>query len=175
LLGLALFIGGYRRPGLRWVADAGLTVAILIKISPLILLAYPIARRDRARCLRLLPLLCVGGGASVLVLGPRPWAQFLAIVPNLLDGFHNGANQAPGEVLAGIWPALRIGPLLSGLLLMAWLGATLRREAPYTFVLATGVLVMTRASSLVWYHHLTFLLVPALLVLTLSHEGNRWR
>jgi alpha-1,2-mannosyltransferase len=179
LLGLALFIEGYRRPQRRWrwLGDAALAAAILIKISPLVLIAYPILRGDIWRCVRLLVCVACAAAASVLFVGPQAWLGFGQILPELFGGFHNATNQSPGEVLANLSQSVTAGPMISAALVIGWLCAIFLRKRSPVGILAMGVLVMTLASSLVWYHHLTFLLLPILLLLVVPDaraEGRWW-
>ncbi|MBX0327903.1 DUF2029 domain-containing protein [Oscillochloris sp. ZM17-4] len=163
LLGISLFILGYRDRRWAWAGDLGLAGAIMLKISPLLLLALPLLRRDWPRCLRVsLGLL----GLSLLALpwfGPQLWVGFLAIVPQLLQGGDaNPYNLSLSAMGFRLGPsAALIGRLLAAALPLLWLLLCLRdRRGDPRPLLALGVLVMMIGSNLVWYHHLVFLAVP---------------
>jgi hypothetical protein len=170
LLGLALFILGHRDRRLAWFGDAALAAVILIKLTPGVLLLWPLARGDWRRLLRVAAagaLLCV---PSLLLYGLGPWLEFVGLIPELLRGVtRNAYNQsvvnvltalsAPGSWLEGA--AAWVGRAVSLLLLGVWAAICLRRRADAAGpALAFGVAVLTVASSLIWYHHLTFLTVP---------------
>jgi len=170
LLGLALFLHGHADRRLAWAGDVALAATILVKLTPAVLLLWPLVRRDWPRLLR------VGAGAAalcvpaLLLYGPEPWYAFGRLLPGLLQGApRNPYNQAlvgllttltpegsPAEAAVG-WAGRAVAPLL----LASWALVCWRRRgdaggAP----LAYGVTVLTIASSLVWHHHLTFLALP---------------
>lgn len=164
LLGISMFILGYRDRRWAWAGDLGLAGAIMLKISPLLLLALPIMRADWRRCAR------VGLGLLGLILlalpwfGPQIWADFLAILPLLLQGSDanpfNLSLAALGFRIAG--PVALLGRLIAAALPALWLLHCLReRRSDPRPLLVLGVLAMTLGSNLVWYHHLVFLAVPA--------------
>jgi hypothetical protein len=164
LLGISLFILGHHDQRWAWIGDLGLAGAIVLKISPLLLLALPVLRADWRRCLRVgLGLL----GIALLALpwfGPQRWAEFGAIVPLLFQGSNaNPYNLALAAVGFRLGPiATLLGRLIATALPLLWLlrCAWDRRGDPRP-LLALGVLAMTLGSSLIWYHHLIFLGVPA--------------
>lgn len=166
LLGIALFILGHRRPAWAAAGDAGLALAIVLKISPAMLLLLPLVSSDRRRLLRVGAALAGLTAISLLWPGLRVWAEFLEIAPRLFEGGNaNPFNLALGSMLERALPG-PVGPwvgrLLSLGLLAGWGAACVagrRGAGPHT--LALGVALMTAASGLIWYHHLVFLAVPA--------------
>ncbi|NTV64412.1 MAG: DUF2029 domain-containing protein [Oscillochloris sp.] len=168
LLGISLFILGQQDKNWEWLGDLGLAGAIMLKISPLLLLALPVVRGDWRRWLR------VGSGLvglSVLALpwfGLPRWADFLAIVPLLFQG----SNTNPYNIALAAM-GFRFGPggallgrvLAAGLPLLWLLGCLWWRRHDPRPLLAIGVIAMTLGSSLIWYHHLIFLAVPAVWLL----------
>jgi hypothetical protein len=170
LLGLAVFALGSVEPRWQWPGDVGLAAAVLIKISPAILIALPLVRRDWARCARVAlatGLLC----AASLAFGLRPWRDFAEIAPLLFRGYPDKINQAISPTVQWLWPGLNIawlGPALSLAFLVVWVAVLLwRRPAPGPpDVLSLGVATLTISSSLIWFHHLTFLAFPILNGLT---------
>ncbi|NCC36328.1 MAG: DUF2029 domain-containing protein, partial [Chloroflexia bacterium] len=52
LLGITLFLLGYRYPQWAWVGDLGLALAIVLKLSPALLLAVPLVRGEIGRLVR---------------------------------------------------------------------------------------------------------------------------
>ncbi|HMQ29233.1 MAG TPA: glycosyltransferase family 87 protein [Chloroflexaceae bacterium] len=170
LLGLALFSLGHVERRLAWAGDIGLAVVILIKLTPGLLLLWPLLRGDWPRLLRVgaaLATLCL---PSLLMYGLAPWVEFAALVPDLLRGVpRNPYNQAIVAVLSAVSP-----PGSAAAAVAAWAGraASLALLGTYVLVclrrredssgpaLAYGVAVLTVASSLIWYHHLAFLAIP---------------
>jgi Glycosyltransferase family 87 len=182
LLGITLLIVSYVRPrkGWGWAGDLGLVFAILIKITPAMLLAVPVLHRDWRRCLR---LLAGGVGLSLLplfVYGPAPWADFISVLPTLFAGQRSPFNMALASTLSytfgdTILPwtlAQLVGGAFSVGLILLWLWVVWRsRSGRYDVpgVLALGVVVMTLSSSLLWYHHLVFLVLPVSYILLRQH------
>jgi Glycosyltransferase family 87 len=174
LLGLALFALGVAKPKYEIVGDIGLAVAIVIKISPLLLVALPMVQRDWRRCLRIglgLLALCL---ISALAFNFSIWTAFLEVLPKLFMGYPSPINQT-------IPPAIHrlfefggydinvgwLGSLFTGLVLLIWVIVLFRRSKsgePYQLV-ALGLVTMTIGSSLIWFHHLTFLVMPIMYLL----------
>lgn len=171
LMGMALFILGQRKRAYGWVGDLSLALVILIKLTPGLLLLWPLLRGDWLRIVRvagLLLLLCL---PSLAIFGMTPWQQFANIAPQLLVGTpRNPYNQALVAQLVvltehasyGEQIALGLGRGFTLLLLASWALVAWRRRASAEdgVALAYGVAVVTLASSLIWYHHLVFLVIP---------------
>lgn len=171
LLGMALFILGQRIRTYAWVGDLALALVILIKLTPGMLLLWPLVRGDWRRLVRvglLLLLLCL---PSLVLYGLTPWQQFATIAPQLLAGTpRNPYNQALVAQLVVLtahgstWEtmALVVGRAFTLLLMASWLLVAWRRRTSTEdgVALAYGVTVVTLASSLIWYHHLMFLVIP---------------
>ncbi len=181
LFGLVAFLVGLEAPRWRWVGDAGLAVAVLVKMSPAVLLALPLARGDLPRLGRVavsLAALCLG---SMLFLPAGLWSDFGAILPSLLGPYASLLNQAPGPTLmyvlrsAGLdpaWGALA-GRVFTVSVLLTWLGVlAARRAAPAVPLALLGILTATLGSGLIWFHHLVYL-VPALLLLPARSGRSR--
>lgn len=170
LLGLALFIHGHADRRLAWAGDLALAVAILVKLTPGLLLLWPLARGDWRRLARV----ALGAAAlslpALLLYGPGPWVEFLGLLPQLLAGVpRNPYNMALVGILTGL-----TAPGAPAEVAAAWVGRAASLLLAGTFVavcwarprddgttaLAYGVAVVTTASSLIWYHHLTFLVIP---------------
>lgn len=180
---LALFVRGYLDQKYQWSGDLGLALAISIKMSPAILVALPFFSRDWKRCLRI----AVGLGSllaiTVILWGIGPWLDFLQVFPTILRGFPFTLNEAIGPSLQ--WLAWRIGltanlywvgRVFSGLVLLSWLGAAAlgSRRKPAAALLGLGITTMVTSSNLIWFHHLTFLIIPfACLVLSRTSWASR--
>lgn len=171
LLGMALFIHGQRERRYAWVGELGLASVILIKLTPGLLLLWPLLRGDWPRLLRVGAAMALLSLPSLLLFGLEPWLEFARIAPQLLAGApRNPFNQAlvaQLTVLTAVGSAaetlaLGLGRAFSLLLLVAWAGLAWqrRRDEDDGTVLAGGVTVITLASSLIWYHHLIFLVIP---------------
>jgi hypothetical protein len=161
LLGLALFIHGQRDRTYAWVGDIGLATVILIKLTPAILLLWPLLRGDWPRLLRVGVAMALLSLPSLALFGPQPWLEFAAITPQLLAGApRNPFNQAlvaqivvltaPGSPAEAF--ALGLGRAFTPLLLVGWALVAWRRRsaAEDGAALAYGVAVLTLASSLIW-------------------------
>jgi Glycosyltransferase family 87 len=183
LLGITLFMVGMFNPRLKWLGDIGLALAILLKITPIVLVALPFIRKDWKRCARI-GIAAVGFILiSIIFLGLMPWKGFLDIFPFLFKGWPVTINEAVGPSL--IWlgqlliPNLDItwtGSAFSIFALVLWLGALFfsRKRGDDLAVLSLGIVVMTISSSIVWYHHLVFLTVP-IVYLAYAAQGPGWR
>jgi hypothetical protein len=182
LFGLALFVRGYLDQKHQWLGDLGLALAISIKMSPAILVALPFFSRDWKRCLRI----AVGlGGLFTITLvlwDLGPWLGFWQVLPNILSGFPFTMNEAIAPSLQ--WLVLRIGltadvswvgGVFSCLALLTWTGTAAlgSRRKPAAALLGFGIATMVISSSLIWFHHLTFLIIPfAYLVLSRNPSGS---
>lgn len=182
LLGMVSFLLGVADPRYKHLGDFGLAVAILIKMSPLVLVAYPLIYRDWARCGRI-ALYGLGLVAlSVLFFGLTPWRDFLAILPLLPQGYPGTVNQALAPtfnwfmsyLVAGanfFW----VGSVFSVGVLGLWVGVLFwqgHRPNP-TALLNFGIVGLTISSSLIWYHHLVFLLAPLAFLLLSANPQQR--
>ncbi|MFV9503482.1 MAG: glycosyltransferase family 87 protein [Oscillochloridaceae bacterium umkhey_bin13] len=170
LLGLVLFGLGLRYRAMAGSGDVALAAAILIKLTPAILLFLPLVRGDWPRLLRVGLALMILSLPSLIWFGPGLWLEFAQLVPELLRGApRNPYNQALVGVLSsltteGSWAeqvAGLLGRLASLGLLLSWLGVAWHlRHRPDALVFGYGLTVVTMASSLIWYHHLIFLSLP---------------
>lgn len=166
LLGLALFVTR-GAPTPRWVADGGLAVAMAIKVTPALLLMAPIARREVRIVARVLAVLAGLAALSLLGFGTGSWQGYAAVLPGLATGETSGSNLAPGALLARAavwtggaeWPGSAVIPavVVAGCALLAL--RTRRSDWPaLTGAMVCGAVL---ASPVIWYHHLTWLVVPA--------------
>jgi hypothetical protein len=182
LAGMALFVYGHTNRRYAWLGDAALACAILIKLTPALLLLWPLVRGDWARLARVaigLALLCI---PALLAFGFTPWLQFIVLLPSLLQGpTANPYNQSLAAVLTALNPANPLWGTLAGLigrlftlvLLGAWAVRCWRmRGQPGPGPLALGVLALAVGSNLVWHHHLMFLLIPALWLFLTAAPGS---
>ncbi len=183
LLGISLFVLGLAAPQYEWIGDLGLALAATTKISPLILVAIPLIRRDWRRCGRILGGLVAFSAISVWVNGPAVWRGFFDVFPKLLSGYPETINQAIGPTLklaigSSGWPA---GPdwisrIFSLLVMGIFVAVVWRRrgeEPAGPRLAALGVASMTIASQLIWHHHLTFLVIPIVAILLSPKPGKR--
>jgi len=171
LLGLALFALGVAKPKYEILGDIGLAIAIVIKISPLLLVALPVVQRDWRRCLRIglvLLTLCL---ISALAFNFSIWTSFLEVLPKLFGGYPTPINQTIPPAIHRIFEfagydvnVSLLGSLFTVLVLLVWVIVLFRRpKSGETYqLLALGLVTMTIGSSLIWFHHLTFLVIPML-------------
>jgi hypothetical protein len=170
LFGLALFALGHSERRLAWAGDVALAAVMLIKLTPVVLLLWPLARGDWRRLTRV-ALGAVALSLPALALyGPAPWMVFARLLPDLLGGVpRNPYNQALAALLTGLTApgstaeqaAAWLGRAFSLGLLAAWAAICWgRRGAHDGAILACGVAILTVSSSLIWYHHLVFLALP---------------
>jgi len=178
LLGIAAYVHGILNPAYRWIGDWGLALAISIKITPLVLLAFPFFCKDWRRCLRTLSGVLGLLVTSMLFFGLEPWRDFLEISPRLFQAYPYLNSQTPANTINWFARTLAlpvdfswVGSLFTGLVLLTWIGALffhVKKSNPVA-LLCFGIVSMTVSSSLIWYHHLVFLLMP-ILFLILSAE-----
>ncbi len=185
LLGLALFVAGYRDKRFTWLGDFGLAFAIIVKITPVLLLAFPFLHRDWRRCTRVVSGALVFVIGSVLAFGPGPWKSFFDVLPLLLQPLPFLINENIVPILAyyvnpdhNVGQAqIDAGKWFSAAVLGIWaLIAALRNDDPRSApaVLSFGIVAMTISSSQLWYHHLTFLLVPLFYLLIEAGLPRIW-
>lgn len=181
LFGLVLFLVGLEDRRWRWIGDAGLALAISIKLSPVVLLALPASRLDFPRLARVLAGLAALAACSLLFFPVRLWSDFAEVLPKLLSPYVSLLNQAPGPTVAYVlfetggdpsWGAIA-GRAFSLGVLVTWLGVVVSRRTFSQLPLALlGVVTMTLGSGLVWFHHLVYL-VPALVLLPARFRNSR--
>ncbi|WP_129671422.1 glycosyltransferase family 87 protein [Candidatus Chloroploca sp. Khr17] len=177
LLGITLFLLGYRYPRWAWVGDLGLALAIVLKLSPALLLAVPLVRGELGRLVRVAVGAVALGVLALIWFPAHLWVDFATIAPMLLGGADaNPYNYALGAFADRVIPGFGwVGRIVAIALIGAWLVfIVMRRRAEPTLLLALGVLVMTIAPGLVWYHHLIFLAVPTALVLLNGTSRAGW-
>lgn len=170
LFGLVLFVLGHTERRLAWAGDVALAAVILIKLTPMALLLWPLARGDWRRLARVTLGVVVLSLPALALYGPAPWLAFAQLLPDLLGGVpRNPYNQALTAVLTGLTApgsaaesaAAWLGRAFSLGLLAAWAAICWRsRGANDGPVLACGVAILTVSSSLIWHHHLVFLALP---------------
>jgi len=174
LLGIALFILGMQGRVPAWAGDLGLALAIAIKMTPALLLVYPLFLGDWKRCARVAGFSLLLAGLSLAAFGAQPWLEFLSVFPRLFKLHPTTINEAITPTLnlaaARIAPGLDLSwfhSVWASLLLGAWLltAALLRRRLEPGAALNFGLVSLTISSSMIWYHHLVFLAVPALSIL----------
>lgn len=170
LFGLALFVLGHSIRRLAWAGDVALAAVILIKLTPVALLLWPLARGDWRRLARVVIGAVALSLPALALYGPAPWIAFAQLLPDLLGGVpRNPYNQALAALLTGLTApgsaaeqaAAWLGRAFSLGLLGSWAAICWRRRgANDRAILACGVAILTVSSSLIWYHHLVFLALP---------------
>jgi len=184
LFGLALFALGHSERRLAWAGDVALAAVMLIKLTPVVLLLWPLARGDWRRLTRV-ALGAVALSLPALALyGPALWTAFAQLLPDLLGGVpRNPYNQALAALLTGLTvpgstaeqAAAWLGRAFSLGLLAAWAAICWgRRGANDGAILACGVAILTVSSSLIWYHHLVFLALPLAWLALAAPRRSPW-
>lgn len=171
LLGILLFVARYSNDR-SWIGDLALACAIAIKMTPALLLILPILNHEWRRCIRIFGALAILALASLSVFGSMPWREFIMVLPELLQGVPSALNQAPEPTLATLIssayvPASWVGRFFSLGVIVGWIGIVYKRRGKTATVTlaALGVTTMTISSSLIWYHHLVFLVFPLTMLL----------
>lgn len=169
LLGIAIFALGISNPRYRYFGDFGLAAAIVFKITPIMLFAFPLISGDWKRCLRILAYLMILMIVSIIIFGIPVWIDFFQVLPAILKGYPGMNNQTFGTLIK--WSASQfdmttvpewIGLLFSSLVLTAWIVVLVisKNNNNPMAILSFGILGMTISSSLIWYHHYVFLMIP---------------
>jgi hypothetical protein len=177
LLGLALF-ATRGAPTSRWLADGGLAVAVAFKVTPALLLTVPIVRRDAGVIARVGAAVFGLAALSVLLGGTGPWRSYAATLHDLAVGETSGANLAVGALLAraGLTESMagRITGAAIPAVAAAWCLCLASRARARDWPSLTGAMVCGAllASPVVWYHHLTWLVVP--LAGLVAAGAGRW-
>ena len=178
LLGITAFILGVTDQRFNWLGDFGLAVAISIKISPIILFAYPLLCGDWQRLFRISLSLLILIMLSILFFGIPPWLDFLKIMPEIAKGYPGMNNEIVDTLVK--WMTGSNTPewtksAFSIFFLASWIAAILltRNKTNKATLLSFGVVVMTISSSLIWYHHLVFLLAPIIHLLLFANKEVR--
>ena len=178
LLGITAFILGVTDQRFNWLGDFGLAVAISIKISPIILFAYPLLCGDWQRLFRISLSLLILIMLSILFFGIPPWLDFLKIMPEIAKGYPGMNNEIVDTLIK--WMTGSSTPAWSKLAfsifaLVSWIAAILltRNKTNKATLLSFGVVVMTISSILIWYHHLVFLLAPIIHLLLFVNKDVR--
>lgn len=164
LLGLALFTLGYYNEKYRWLGDAGLAVAILIKVTPIMLVVLPLFQRDWRRCWRIAASCVMLVVLSIVFFGFGPWLDFIAVSPQVFAGVSFGWNESISALFEFTHLAI-LGKAFVVLLILTWLYICLRYKTNQNpketgLIISFGIVTLTISSTLLWYHHLTFLVVP---------------
>ena len=182
LLGIALYILGRLDSRYQLSGDIGLGAAISIKLTPAILLAFPLFYRDWKSLLHIFLTLIFLTLSSIIFFGFSPWINFIDILPALFQGFSATINQAIAPSINWLVNYLFhrdatqwIGPIFSSLVLGIWLATSYfpqDKVAPAA-MLSFGVITMTISPSVIWFHHLVFLIVPILFFLLNTNTKTR--
>jgi hypothetical protein len=169
-----LFIYEERRPV---VAGLGLSLAICLKVTPIIFLVYLFTQRRWIAICWTLAMLVVEAVTAGLCFGWQPLVTYIAVFLTLLGAVVRGDGnaQALGSLLNyhGWIPVAEIAPVqhMLGfyLLIVFTLCATIayrrRKPEPLFMVLSLGIMI---APNVMWYHHYVFILLPLFIWLAWS-------
>jgi hypothetical protein len=183
----------------------GLAIAIMVKITPVMLLAIPVLQMDWRRLLR------IGSGMGVLAIlswlffGLSPWLEFWDVFPMLFQDYYYLTTML--EQFVNKDTITLIGRIGSAVILATWGGILLwqsivsldlsrddlhpgkikdlvRRKPKLIWakqrqfviaMIAWSVTVMTLSSSLLWYHHFIFMVIPLVVLLLDTHsQSSTW-
>lgn len=166
-MGLAAFGAG---------AAAGL--AALIKVVPFVLVPAVLVKRGTL-ALGAVSALIVGAAASFFA-APGAWSDYARVVPNLLAGAVEYANNlAPAAIAQGIGapPAVvgwvRAAAIVVAVLLVVASIVLARREAAWPAALSCAATASLLLPAALWYHYLT-VLIP-LMAFAWVRAGRRGR
>ena len=181
LLGLSLFVWGQSRIRPSWLGATGLALASLIKFTPGMLGLVLLRFGDWKRLGQTAIVSGLLASISLITFGLSAWIAFLEIIPQLVvSGSSDPNNQRLTTTLAHFLNTTEdnssvrlVGSIFSFVVIAAWLGLLFwrgRRDDQVPVVLL-GIVAMTISSSLIWYHHFLFLLLP-ILYLIIYYEGT---
>lgn len=184
LLGFALFVYSLAPAPKRsrWWGGLGLAGASLIKFTPGLLGLVLVRHRLWKGLWNTLISAVLLSSFSVIFFGWTVWLDFARIVPDLVvSGSSDINNQRITNTLAVFLktaednPTVRqIGSGFSLVILGTWLAVLLLRSSKEDLepVALLGIVSLTISSSLVWYHHFLFLVLP-IMYLLFRYE-NSW-
>lgn len=173
LAGLVLFLTRDRWSR-RWTGDAGIAAAIALKMSPVLLVGSPIVDRNWREVARIGAAALAIAGASIVLFGWAPWRDFGSVLPALALGDRSWANQSVQATIARLARAGGASPVVALLLAVSstavwiawWLWTLARtRTAARIDRELFGICIIVVATPLVWYHTLTLLLPPIVVLL----------
>jgi len=161
-----MFVYAERRPAL---AGFGLSLAICLKVTPLIFVFYLLVQRRRSALIWTGAFLVIECIAAALFFSWRP----LTTYPDVFFGLLNvavpgdGNSQALGSVLnyqgwiafSAIQPVQRLLSLAMLVIfaLSSLMAYVARQREPLFLVLSLGIMV---SPNIMWYHHYVFILLP---------------
>jgi hypothetical protein len=179
------------REGLAWeiASSVALSVAVLFKTSPIVLLLYFLALRRYRLALASIIAMAAFTLIAAIQFSPKLLVEFAHTILRIGSGIHYSFYNH--SVLRIEWQVFRIlgihgveGVLvrllqiISGLsfaLLFLTARLTVTRQTPARLLLFNLLLsLMVIASPIVWYHHSTFLLFPILVVILHQDPRVRW-
>lgn len=176
LFAVSLFLYLYNRQSPAWWTVLPLALAISIKISPVFFL-IPLLRKRRWEHVMWIGVWGVMLVALTLFLfGINPWREYLMIFPRLSRGSLGPMSQTLEAVTFRFFPeishAFRWTPLFCLVVVAAASRSSIARFDAYEAALI--LMGASMSSSLLWYHHIVFHLLP-ISVLLLSANGAGWR
>ncbi|HEY2290247.1 MAG TPA: glycosyltransferase 87 family protein [Thermoanaerobaculia bacterium] len=181
----------FARTGRETLGGVFLGIAALLKITPLLLLVWFVARgrfKVLASCLVTIPV----GVAVTLAMGALPaWQSFFAFLPKMSYG-----GAIPGLFPAGFFPNFSLAGFLSRLLpnqeptvriatitliaallaVFAWIVRSRRDEKAAELMLLPFLILMVIASPLTYVHHVLYIAPGQVLALCFAWSALRgWR
>ena len=159
------------------IAGFGLSLAICLKVTPLIFVVYLLLQRRWAALGWTLAFLCVESIIAALLFGWQPLVTYISVFIGLLGVIvpGDGNSQALGSLLNYHgWIAPASIPLAQHILdfyllivfaASAALAYRLRQREPVFLIFSLGIMV---APNIMWYHHYVFILLPVFIWLAWS-------
>jgi hypothetical protein len=169
-----LFCYEERQPA---IAGFGLSLAICLKVTPLIFVVYLLIQRRWATLGWTLALLLAESAIAALLFGWQPLVTYISVFIGLLGVVvrGDGNSQALGSVLnyhGWIAPAgILVTQHILGVYLAIVFAASaaiaykLRQREPVFLIFSLGIMV---APNIMWYHHYVFILLPVFIWLAWS-------
>jgi hypothetical protein len=182
---LVCFLFGSYFPKHGWACDILFVLAILLKLTPVLLLTIPLFSRDWKRLVRIFVIGFSFVFASVIIFGFTPWIDYFRFaIPWLLSGISFAGSFDLSISLTADWliklvipsHALQSTPkqILTIPVLAIWFIVLFKRSysASKSDLFNLGIISMILCASLIEYHHFVFLLAPFLAVAVNTERGS---
>lgn len=182
---LSGFVVGFFSKKYAWAGDTAFGLAVLLKLTPALLLAVLVVQKDWKRLVRFGLILAGYILLSVVLFGISPWRDYvLKVIPAILGGGAEPTTLNLNLAITLQYFVSRSNPnilvykeitiLLSILFLAVWLGILwLRWQAAQWMELVNfGLASMLLCSPIIEYHHLLVFLIPFLFIAAQTRHSS---